>query len=769
MVALGLALLALRTRRRARLAFFAFVAVAAASAALVAQRHAAATADRALARGVRTLEGELRAGSGGGIPRLEIERVRPVDGGGALPARVLLQARDPGAPAPVASGRLRARVSLEVPVGARNPGARDRARELARRGIGAIARPVDPLLVVPVETGGLRVAAVAGLASLRARVGSRLAATGRGGELLRALASGERAGLPPELRADFSELGLTHVLSVSGLHLVLVAGLAYGIAVRALGRLRGPGVRAPCDVRRAALAVAVCVSALYALFSGFEVPVQRSLAIVVAGALALGRRRPLAAGTALLAAAGGVLAATPDALFDAGAQMSFAACVALVLARREEGAAEAAGHAARGLRAARDLLSASAAAGAATAPLAATHIGVVSPAGLLTNLLLVPWTGLVLLPAALAGALVATLPSGRATDAALDALSLAGEWTCGAVASLATTLPDAPAVGAPGPAVLATTVALAAVAVRGRTLARRAAAACASAAILAASPPADVTPAAPRVVFLDVGQGDATLVEGREGTLLVDAGLATAEGLDLGRSVVLPALAALGVRRLDVLAVTHGDLDHRGGASAVLEAIPVGEVWVPAGAGHEAAFAGLREVAMQRGVAVRECSADAAPRRLGDLRVEVLWPPAVPAGGAGSKNDRSLVLRVAADGTRVLLPGDLERAGERALLAGGADVESEVLKLPHHGSRTSTSAELLAAVRPRLAVASAACGGRFGMPHPEVVARLEAARVDWRWTGRDGAVAVPLARTGPVRTWLSPPADCAPGVRRAAW
>jgi competence protein ComEC len=248
-------------------------------------------------------------------------------------------------------------------------------------------------------------------------------------------------------------------------------------------------------------------------------------------------------------------------------------------------------------------------------------------------------------------------------------------------------------------------------------------------------------------VVLDVGQGDATLVQGRRAALLVDGANALREGPDLGRSVVRPALAALGVSRLDLLAVTHADLDHRGGVPAVLESLPTVRLWLPAGASADPAFSGLVAAARRRGVRVEERGQGDPPLALGDLRVEVLWPPRAEAAGAGrSDNDRSLVLRVAvAGGGRILLPGDVEAAAEAGLLREPDALAADVLKLAHHGSRTSSGEAFLRAVAPSLAIASAPCLGRFGMPHPSVAGRVASAGASLWWTGRDGAVAVGLA------------------------
>jgi competence protein ComEC len=209
---------------------------------------------------------------------------------------------------------------------------------------------------------------------------------------------------------------------------------------------------------------------------------------------------------------------------------------------------------------------------------------------------------------------------------------------------------------------------------------------------------------------------------------------------------VVPALAALGIRRLDLAIATHADLDHRGGLPAVLRSIPVRELWLPYGARDEAGFRDILDLARRHGVRVRARGAGAATSEIGGMRVTPLWPPVDAA--PGSRNDASLVVRVDVAGRRLLFAGDVEVGAEAALVARGADLRADLLALPHHGSRTSSSAPFLAAVGAEVALASAPCGGRYAMPHPDVVARVRAHGLPIWWTGRDGALLVGLS--GPL-------------------
>jgi competence protein ComEC len=269
---------------------------------------------------------------------------------------------------------------------------------------------------------------------------------------------------------------------------------------------------------------------------------------------------------------------------------------------------------------------------------------------------------------------------------------------------------------------------------------------------LALAPPPRIDPLPPRVVHLDVGQGDATLVQGRSAALLVDAGTALPDGADMGASAVVPALRALGVRRLAVVAASHADLDHRGGLASVLRAIPTERLWLPFGASSDPAFAALAAQARSLGARVEERGAGSPSEQIGDLDVTPLWPPpeALPSP---SRNDRSLTLRIEVAGCSVLLAGDVEATAEAALLASGVLLHADVLKLSHHGSRTSSTRAFLDAVGGAVAVASAPRWSRFGMPHPEVVRRTAEAGYALWWTGRDGAVLVGLTPRLWVRGW----------------
>jgi competence protein ComEC len=595
------------------------------------------------------------------------------------------------------------------------------------------------------ERGALQRARAAASAR-RERAAARLAEAGAG--LAGALALGARGGLAPGDEETLRAAGLAHLLAVSGLNLVMVAALAFGGVRRILLRAAPTALG---DPRRKALAGAWLAALAYAAMTGWEVSVRRAFAFLSVACLALVLRRPVAAAQVVAAAGLAVLAAEPGALFEPGAQLSFAAAAALLLARASDATPERVGE--RGVARLRSLAGAglrtSATALAATVPLAALHFGRVAPAALVANLGAVPFTELLLLPASLVAALAAlAAPDAPALAAAPAAVVRLGGALLTAFARAAIQGPGAELNAAPAPLAVAAAAVCGAAGLVARTTYVRLLWLAAVHSALFALPPPRLLPGPPRVVALDVGQGDAIVVQGLRGTLLVDGGTALPGGGDLGRSVVVPALAALGIRRLDVVAASHADLDHRGGLMSVLEAVPTARLWLPAGGAAEPGFAALLATARRRGVAVEERGAGDPPVAFGDLWVETPWPPRSDTARALRDNDRSLVLRVRAEGeqTRVLLTGDVEAAAEGALLADPSSLEAEVLKLAHHGSRTSSGRAFLERVGAQVAIASAPCLGRFAMPHTEVRRRAAAAGASLWWTGRDGAVVVSLTR-----------------------
>jgi competence protein ComEC len=271
-----------------------------------------------------------------------------------------------------------------------------------------------------------------------------------------------------------------------------------------------------------------------------------------------------------------------------------------------------------------------------------------------------------------------------------------------------------------------------------------------------------VTAGVMEVTAIDVGQGDSLLVVSPEGrAMLVDAGgpvgsmkeaAEVSSGFDVGEEVVSPYLWSRRFRRLDVLALSHAHSDHMGGMAAVMRSFRPRELWVGTDPDSEAYQALLREAA-ELGVVVRRFRAGDAVTWSG-VEVRVLAPERSYRNAGEPVNDDSLVLRLEFGKASVLLEGDAEGASERAMVAGGLKPVS-LLKIGHHGSRTSTSAAFFAAAAPVDAVVSVGRGNRFGHPRAEVIDRIAEARTRLYRTDEFGLTTFLLGRDGGIRAVLA--------------
>lgn len=555
---------------------------------------------------------------------------------------------------------------------------------------------------------------------LRTAIQQRVADPGMAG-VLAALTLGDQNAIAHADWALFRDSAVAHLLSVSGLHVTLFAWLTAALAGALWRRSTRLCLRVPAVTAARWMGVAAALG--YALFAGWGVPAQRTVLMLatVAGLQTLGLRWPWP--LVLLGAAVVVTAADPWALLQPGFWLSFGA-VGLLMAA---GGGHAEGWRARLKAALRTQLIAT----VGLAPLSLVCFGQLSAVGLLANLVAIPLISFVITPLALLGGLIAPLWSVAAllVQVLMAWLKLLVAWP-GAV----WWLPAAP-LWSQGLALLGAVLIVLRLPWRLR-----------AAGVVMLLPllwPAVPRPSAGEFELLapDVGQGNAVLVRTAGHALLFDAGPAYAPGVDAGERVLLPLLRGLGVRRLDVLMLSHRDTDHVGGAATLLQGLSVTELRSSLEPGHPLLRAGPRETRCEAG---QNWTWDG-------VRFDVLHPlPAHHDAGLKS-NDLSCVLRITAtSGRRALLLGDLEAVQERALAAREPDLRADMLLVPHHGSNTSSSAELLAAVQPRVALVQAGYRSRFGHPALPVLRRYQEAGVDvvaspacgaWRWDSATGAAA----------------------------
>jgi competence protein ComEC len=281
---------------------------------------------------------------------------------------------------------------------------------------------------------------------------------------------------------------------------------------------------------------------------------------------------------------------------------------------------------------------------------------------------------------------------------------------------------------------------------RGRIAARLGLLACIGAILTGVGSPVGpgMAPSGVRLTMFDVGQGDALLLQSRGGrTLMIDSGGVGFDGaaFDIGGRVLAPALWARGVRRLESLAITHGDPDHVGGAPSLIRDFTPAQVWqgipVP---GHPASAA-LAAAAADTGAAAEVRLAGWA-QRLDGARLRVLHPPPADWERVRVRNDDSIVIEIVYGDVAMLLTGDISAAVEETLISMLTPARIRILKVAHHGSRTSTGQALVDVWRPTIALISCGRGNRFGHPVPEVLQRLESAGARIYRTDRDGQITV---------------------------
>jgi competence protein ComEC len=536
--------------------------------------------------------------------------------------------------------------------------------------------------------------------------------------ILVALAIGDQHAIDADLWLRFSRTGITHLMSISGLHVTMFAGLAYALVNWLWRRSARLPLRMPAQ--HAAVIGGFLAAFLYCLLAGFAVPAQRTLYMlgVVAAARLWGREA--ATSRVLLLALLLVLLLDPWAVLAAGFWLSFGA-VSLLF------------HIGSGrLGPTHWLLEWGRAQWAVTLGMLPAllalfqQFSLVSP---LANAVAIPLVSFVITPLALAGSLPLLAPLLSLAHLATSGLMTFVEWL--AALPLAVWQQAAP----PAWSVL--------LALFGgiwlllpRGFSSRWLGLLAFLPLLTFEPPRPA-PGVATVAVLDVGQGLAIHVQTASHDLLFDAGPAFSSDADSGNRIIAPYLRARGVRRLDALVISHADKDHEGGAASVLAALPV---------------------AVLKGSLPFEhpLSAQPVPQQLcqdGDrwtwdaVQFEMLHPAGEPL--SRKTNDLSCVLRVSAGGRTMLLTSDIEAISEYALLKRYPDgLAADVMTVPHHGSRTSSTHGFIAAVGARDVVFPVGYRNRFGHPKDDVVARYVQGGARLHRTDADGAVMVALGTAG---------------------
>ncbi len=676
--------------------------------------------------------------------------------------------------------RLRISARIRLPRNYGDPGEFDYESYMAREGIAATALVSHPEQIERI--GYEPVALWSRVESIRRRIGAFIDAGlpyPQSAEM-RALIIGDRGGIDRGLREDFALAGMAHLLVISGLHLGFVASVAF-VLIR-LACVPFPRLMILGYANRLGAIGAGIGAAAYAAIAGPHVSTLRALIMVLCyvGAVLANRSREVLA--SLAAAAVIICFALPGSSGDIGFQLSFAAVLGIVLGMRRYGAWWN-----------RELLliddvrrrfryRAAAAAGAyvavsffaliATAPLTAFYFNQLSLVGLIANAVVVPVMALGGMIPGLAASVMSFLwmPAAKlilhAAAAALGAgnwmtlrfVSLPGAWMriftpnlfeLGLVYSLIALWLCAP-IDNPYAAGINPVAQSAAVRMRQ-----------AAVWILLCAIGLDAAwwihqryfDRHLRVTFLSVGQGDAAAVQFPGGAvMLIDGGSAFKDGSGMGERVIGPFLWSRKIMRVDYLAMSHPELDHFGGFLFIARNFHPLEFWTTGADSVDSTFAELKTRLAAAGAVTRMINAQSPPRNLGGVAIACISPQ---RGGAGSPNNNSMVLRMSFGRWVFLFTGDLEATAERTLLARGLKLGAAVLKVPHHGSITSSTPQFVDAVHPRFAIISDGYGNRYNFPSAVVVQRYRSAGSMVLRTDRLGAIGLDAEKER-ITVWSGP-------------
>ncbi len=535
--------------------------------------------------------------------------------------------------------------------------------------------------------------------------------------VLVALAVGDQRAIDADDWRLFSRTGVTHLMSISGLHVTLVSGLV--AALVSFGWRRSPALVLWLPARKAAAVAATLAALAYTLLAGFGVPAQRTFFMVAAVAAALWFGRIASPSRVLALALLAVVLVDPWAVMSAGFWLSFGA-VALIFYVAHGWT----GRESWVLQWARIQWAIT----VGLAPAALLLFSQVSLVGPIANAVAIPVVSGIITPLALVSALLPIDALLRLADLLTGWLMLFLEW-CD---SLPLALWQQPA---PPPwAVLVATAGVAWL-LAPRGIASRWLGLVLFLPVLLWVPPRPA-PGEAWITTLDVGQGLAVLVQTADHALLFDTGPAYADS-DSGERIIAPFLRAVGSTRLDAMFVSHNDSDHSGGALSVMRDAEVG-----------AFFSSLDPAnpIVQAAAAPRRCLRGERWRWDG-VEFAVVHPaPEDYVGGELRINDLSCVIRVATAHGAMLLTADIEKEAEALIVRReGAQLRSDVMLAPHHGSRTSSTAGFVAAVQPKLVVVPVGYRNRFGHPRADVLGRYAEAGATVLRTDLDGAVTVRLA------------------------
>ncbi len=632
-----------------------------------------------------------------------------------------------------AGERWRFTVRLKQPHGTANPSGFDFEAWMLERDLRAVGyvHNSKKLVAGHPKGGNVRIDQLADgfgyrIETWREAVRDKFAATLGGAPysgVLAALAVGDQHSIPPAQWQVFTRTGVNHLMSISGLHITMLASLAFAV-VYWLWR-RSVRLTLWLPARKAAASAALLAAIAYALLSGFAVPAQRTVYMVGAVAAALWLNRNFSLGQLLSIALIGVLIPDPWAAVSAGFWLSFGA-VALILFVT-----------AHRVRPPHWLAQYSTVQWAMTVGLTPLllalfqQVSLVSP---LANALAIPLVSLIVVPLTLLGAALPIEMPLWLAHIAMDGTMHFLEWL--------NALPQAVWTQHAPPQ---WTIAAAMLGAFWILLPRGFPARWLGFPLMLPmflNAPAPPPPGTLRLIVFDVGQGLAVAAQTRNHALLYDTGPDFSGEADSGNRILAPALRAAGIGRLDGLMLSHDDLDHTGGTASLMQAMPVGWISSPLSPDHEL---------LQQAKDTRPCL-DGQSWEWDGVMFELLHPE--PGNGRRSKakhhdNDQSCVLRISTGDQHILLAGDIEKDTEQRLLRLHADkLPASLLVVPHHGSKSSSGYDFVATVLPDYAAFTVGYRNRFGHPKKEVLQRYADSGAQLLRSDEDGAILVEMDARG---------------------
>ncbi len=638
--------------------------------------------------------------------------------------------------------RIRFAANLRRPSNFNNPGGFDYQRYLATRRIWVTAFVDNPKKIIRVATRqGNALWTLLERGRNRIRVFLDQHSTDTSGPILKALILGERGTIPEGVKEDFAISGVAHIMAISGLHLGIVAFFLFRGFLWILKQSEMIALKT--NIFKLSALLTIPLITLYALAAGARLPTVRATMMIVVYLISILIDRPRDLYHTLGLAALVITLIDPASLLEASFQLSFMAVLAIlylvprfnrllkkdeILPEKEKGWTQWA------ISWSRTLLIVSLAAIIGTGPLIAYHFNRFSPIGLVGNFFVIPLLGFIAIPAGLISASLSIF----STHLAIPFLYMAS-WVVDLAVAIIHLLASLPGVSfhvvTPTIFEILIVYALIALLLNNR---RSVVYKIALAGILCLGV-VDLTywfarthlNKNLRITFLDVGQGDCTLVEFPRGKrAIIDGGGFYDDSFDIGGKVIAPLLWKKKIQKIDFLVLTHPHPDHLNGLKFIARNFQVEELWDSGQSGDSPFFFEFMNIVRQKRIQRVSLFRGDKPRMINGVTVHPLHPPrraeqAHFGPQSMTPNDLSLVLKIVFDSQTFLFTGDIEKQAEAGLASSEIDLESRVLKVPHHGSLTSSTTEFLSRVQPQIAIISGRPRRFYRLPSRKVLERYE--------------------------------------------